>query len=78
MDAVVYPSYVSMYIYIHIHIVSLKCPHLLQPSLSAVTMEQLSNFCFCNLLISLYNVCSEIILKYCMVRTNVQKRNPEL
>lgn len=47
-------------------------------SLSAVIMEQLSNFCFQNLLISLYHVCSEITLKCCMVRGNMQKRNPEL
>lgn len=79
MNAVVYPSYISVCVYIYVyHIMSLKCPYLLQPSLSAVIMEQLSNFCFCSLLIGLYNVCSEITLKYCRVRTDVQKRNLEL
>lgn len=76
MNAVVYLSHMCAYIYIYI--VSLKCPHLLQPSLSAVIMKHRSHFCFCNLLISLYNVCSEIILKCGTVRANVQERNPEL
>lgn len=42
MDAAVYPSYMAS--------VSLKGPFCNDYDLSAVIMEQLSNFCFCNLL----------------------------